>query len=103
MSKSKFNDPELFWKSCCEYFKSVDNDPVITDFVRCGVECKRHTPRPYTLKGLFEHLKISKEQFEELLTDEEMKDVSSRVQLIIEVNQLELAMVNLCDESVIGT
>lgn len=103
MNKNKFNDPEIFWKNCCEYFKSVDNDPVITDFIRCGVECKRHTPRPYTFKGLFEHLEITKEQFVELLKHEVMDQVSNHARLNVEANQLELSMVFLCDESVIGT
>lgn len=103
MIKNKFNDPIIFWESCSEYFKNVDNDPVITDFVRCGVECKRHTPRPYTFKGLYEHLNITKEQFEELLKDEVMEDVANHAKVRIDANQLELAMVFLCDENVIGT
>jgi DNA-packaging protein gp3 len=103
MKKNLLNDPEIFWENCKEYFNGIDNDPVITDFVRCGVECKRHTPRPYTFKGLFEYLGITKEQFEELLISEEMEDVSSRIKSIIEDNQLTLAMVFLCDEDVIGT
>lgn len=99
----KFETPEQFWQCCCEYFEHTDSDPVITDFIRFGQECKRHTPRPYTFKGLFEHLKITKEQFEELLKDELMEDVANHAKVKIDANQLELAMVFLCDENVIGT
>ena len=93
-----FKTPEELEKDCISYFEWADNNPWIkTDVVRggdnAGMLLEIPTQRPYTLIGLCQHIKITKETFNEYAKKDGFSNLCTRVRDKINNQQIEGALV----------
>ncbi len=99
-----FATPDVLWEACCEYFEWCDAHPWLRqEAIKSGPDAGRlidvPTARPYTLSGLSlylgRHEKFWSNFRLQRAQDEDFHDIIARVDMIIETQQLEGAMVGV--------
>ena len=109
----KVETPEKFWEIACEYFKSVDLNPLIQeDFIKggeaAGSKVRLNKMRPYTWTGLTEYFAVNgilsaldDYKFNAGGAYEEYRDVIARIDNIIFTQKFEGAASGFFKEGII--
>lgn len=103
-----FATPELLWEAACEYFEWCDNNPwaVIKNKTKGKIKEKEETPtqRPYSLSGLMSYLNVSESFWKEFkkANHEDFLPITTRIEQIIETQQLEGAMVGAFNANIVA-
>lgn len=103
-----FATPDLLWDAACEYFQWCDDNPwcVIKNKTKGKTKEKEEslTQRPYTLSGFLSYCGANEaywRQFKQA-DHEEFSTVVSRIENIIETQQLEGAIVGAFNPNIIA-
>ena len=103
-----FATPELLWEAACEYFAYCDKNPwkVVKDKTKGKNKEKEESPTqcPYTLTGLMAYLDVSKSFWNDFKKGghEDFSVVITRIENIIESQQLEGAIVGAFNPNIVS-
>lgn len=104
-----FASPELLWDAACDYFQwCIDNPYLKNDFRgKDADEVILKLERPFTLSGLMVHLEASQGFWKEFKktqtgTREDFLPIITRIEEIIETQQLEGAMVGIFHNNIVA-
>jgi DNA-packaging protein gp3 len=103
-----FATPELLWEAACEYFAYCDKNPwkVVKDKTKGKNKEKEESPTqcPYTLTGLMAYLDVSKSFWNDFKKGghEDFSVVITRIENIIESQQLEGAIVGAFNANIVS-
>lgn len=103
-----FATPDLLWDAACEYFEWCDSHPwvVTKNKSRGRVKEKEESPTqcPYSITGLMGHLDVSKSFWIEFkkAANEDFLWVITRIENIIETQQLEGAIVGVFNSNIVA-
>lgn len=103
-----FTTPDLLWEAACEYFEWCDKNPwiVIKDKTKGNKKETEKTPtqHPYTISGFLSYCGANAGYWSEFkdAKHEDFSEVISRVENIIETQQLEGAIVGAFNANIIA-
>lgn len=103
-----FATPELLWQAACEYFEHCDKNPwKRTKKKRTvkGIETEESpAQRPYTLAGFMIYIGVNRGYWSDFkkLVNEDFSEVMTRIEQIIETQQLEGAMVGAFNPNIVA-
>ena len=104
-----FSTPDLMWEAACEYFQWCDDNPwrVVKNKTKGKIKEKEDSPtqRPYTLSGFLFYIGANNGYWSEFKSSqkyEAFSEVVSRIENIIETQQLEGAIVGAFNPSLIA-
>lgn len=103
-----FATPDLLWDAACEYFQWCDENPwcVIKNKTKGKTKEKEETPtqRPYTLTGFLSYCGANEAYWRQFKQAEHegFSTVVSRIENIIETQQLEGAIVGAFNPNIIA-
>lgn len=85
-----------------EYKNSVKSSPIYVNKVSAGEIVKVPTERPLTIVGFCAFANITRETFRQYEGQEAYSDVLARVRTVIEADQLEGALVDVYNPSIVA-
>lgn len=104
--KRRFKSPEQLWGSCCEYFEWVDSHPLFEDklYSYRGKAFHVSVPkmRAMTVTGLCSFLGIGIDTWIRYRNDEDLCDIVTRVDMIIQAQKFEGAAAGLLNPNIIA-
>lgn len=104
-----FSTPELMWEAACDYFKWCDNHPwekeeAVKSGPLAGKTVKVPTQTPYSINGFLIYIGAGRSYWSQFkgANHEDFKEVIERIEMIIETQQFEGAVVGAFNANIIS-
>ena len=105
----KFETPEALWEAALDYFDYCEKNPwykneLVRGGMDAGIIVQVPTARPYSIKGMLVHMGMSNSYWTFLRANapDEFNDVIERIDMIIETQQFEGAVVGAFNPGIIS-